>query len=131
MMRLCIRIDRYDACMNQAVDSWNALGEIQIVPDSPSLSEDVEFRDVYRSDVGWYGLYAYNSRFSDDILLTTYYMDRIDVQERLHVVGEEVGHALGLDHSYCGQLVDPSCGSGKRASVPQRHDRADYFEPLG
>lgn len=115
----------YDDARGHAINTWNALGRVNIAPDSAGTIADLEWRDANRSDVGWDGRWVARSG-ADLIELNTYFLRNYTTFKRRAVAAHEQGHSLGLAHSYSNQLMN-SCSTCSGYNTPQSHDRADYF----
>jgi hypothetical protein len=118
-------IDNYDDARITATSTWNALGRINIAPDTSVTTTDLEWFDSDRGDTGWDGRYHQES-FADGITLNEYYLRGYNTNKRRGVASHELGHALGLAHSYAGQVMVDNSGDRGGMYVPQNHDRADY-----
>lgn len=117
---------RYDTEMTHAIRQWNGLGSIRLTADTLFTLEDLEWRDYSDCSSRYIGYYQYDRLFSDDIAFNVCRMNEVSPLWRRHTAGEELGHALGLDHSFCGQLVDPTCDGSTKVDTIQSHDESDY-----
>lgn len=113
-----------------AIAQWNALGAINIAPDTASTSADLRFEDVARPDKTWLGLYSCRWARIDLIKFNLsnliFYTDNDIKSVALH----ELGHALRLGHSFPGQVMGPSLQVPPVITI-QSHDRADYCAQWG
>lgn len=114
----------YSSNRDAAISNWNNLGLIGIVPDTIWSIADVDFTDVYRSDVAWAGITYY---LYDSIQVNNFYLDKSDSDSRTNVFAHEIGHGLGIgDHDssmYQGCLM---YWRVQTVTTPQLHDIADY-----
>jgi hypothetical protein len=115
----------WDDARAHAINTWNALGRINIAPDNVTSIADLEWHSVNRSDVNFDGRWvAYGG--ADHIELNTYYFNGYSTTKRRGVAAHEQGHALGLGHSYSGQLMVDNTPARGNITTPQSHDKADY-----
>lgn len=117
----------YDDARGWARDQWNNSGDVDIQLDTGWTNSDVVFDDQYNSGVSWAGLYDHEPG-NDEIWFNTYRMSGYTTAQRRHVALHELGHALGLGHSYTGQVMQPTVGS---IQYVQPHDQADYDDLWG
>ena len=108
---------------NHGVSVWDALGSVNVAPDVWNTIEDLTWSDVHRADVTWAGQFTCYSGSADTIKLNEHYMTVYSTNQRRNVASHELGHALGLDHSYSGQLMYQYVST---VTYPQSHDIADY-----
>lgn len=95
---------KYSSEWNSSISTWNALGEINIAPDTIWTIEDLTVDDVYRSDVQWTGRWIY-SVGADELELNEYYLDNSTTNQKKNTITHELGHSLGLAHSYSGNIM--------------------------
>lgn len=115
----------FSTAISHANSQWDALGSINIAADTASTYEDVTYMDVRRSDVTWDGRYS-NSAGSDEIEFNRHFMDGYTSTKQKAVATHELGHALGLAHSYSDQIMY-YCSTCSGYTTPQSHDRSDYY----
>jgi parallel beta-helix repeat protein len=93
-----------------SLDTWNALGNVDIATDTAFTVLDLTVSTTSRSDVSWAGAWSNDPDLldPDTLTLNTYYMDSYNSARRKNVILHELGHALGLAHSYLGNLLNYS-----------------------
>jgi hypothetical protein len=92
---------KYKDAFNDAVATWNNLGEINIYETTSTFKDvSVELDDVSGAD--WAAKYSYNWIFQDRIKFNTYYMDTYSDDAVESTALHEIGHALGIDHMHIG-----------------------------
>lgn len=118
---------KYNSELSNALYQWNAVGSVDFKVDTWWTYEDVHLNDTSRSDVSWVGLYS-NRSGTDQIYFNAYYLDGYTWCRRTKTVIHEMGHALGLDHSYWPNLM----AQGDVGSCTlQSHDKSDYHALWG
>lgn len=115
----------YTDARSWATSSWNALGSINIAGDTSSTITDLEWHDANLPSVSWDGKWTSQS-FADAITLNGHYLSGYTQTKRRGVATHELGHALGLAHSYAGQVMVDNTASRGSITTPQSHDTADY-----
>lgn len=116
----------YNDAFTWANQKWDDLGQVNIAPDTWYVATDLEWLDVDRSDVTWDGRY-YQNWGADHIELNKHYLKNYTTNKRRAVAVHELGHALGLAHSYSTQIMY-SCSTCSGHTTPQSHDIQDYNE---
>lgn len=114
---------QYTTAQSHSFSTWNALGKVNIAPDTIWTWEDLTYGDYYDSSTGTYGYYTYNPYDSDIIKFNQYWFNQIPTDYQKKTAMHELGHALGLDHSYNPNVMV----SGPRSYTQLgSHDIEDY-----
>ncbi|ADI09206.1 hypothetical protein SBI_06086 [Streptomyces bingchenggensis BCW-1] len=116
---------KYTAEWDRARAAWNALGKVDIRPDTGTAYADVDATDVDRSDVGWSGLWEPHDLGSDDIVLNDHFLKDYSAETKNGVVTHELGHALRLGHHTDTSAV-MYCDDTRTAGTPSADDIAAY-----
>lgn len=92
----------YQIQLENALDTWDNYGTVNIAYLHITSEVDITFYDVSESDSSYSAWYR---NLYDTITFNTYYMDTATDVMIESIVLHEVGHALGLGHSYSGQIM--------------------------
>lgn len=112
---------QYSTARDYAHTTWNALGKVNIAPDTATTYEDLTYSDIDRTDLIFTGRYTYYSVGSDTLQFNIAYMGADDYAKNTAL--HELGHALGLAHSSSGNVMYSSNTSQTDLGD---HDMADY-----
>lgn len=114
----------YSNAWDAATSTWNALGAVNIAPDDIWHWEDLTLSDVTLSDVVWAGQYDPNG--NDSLKFNTFWMDSFTDGMKQNVVIHELGHALGLGHSYLGNTMYLEVSPSNVTTTLGNQDITDY-----
>lgn len=125
----------HDVERRAAEAAWMELrggdGCVRFRPDTASTIADIQWKDVYRTDVSWVGFHEYRPVQTDNILFNDFRIGPYDTCGRINIALHEVGHALGLAHSFEGQVMNQYSYYWAPICTLQDHDIADYEELWG
>ncbi len=116
----------YSTQWNAGISTWNNLSPIDILPDTWWTYEDLTVSDVNRAD-GFAGLYTPFTG-ADTIELNKYYLWNDTSAQKQNVTTHELGHSLGLGHSYSGEIMYYQQNSQMNLGS---HDVSDYHNLWG
>lgn len=116
---------QYTTQRDHSHSTWNALGKVNIAPDAWWTQEDLTYYDVNRTDIPNCGWYDYDVIGADDLVFNVWVMDSFGANQKKYCALHEVGHSLGLAHSFPGNVMDQSAATEQ--TWLGDHDREDYF----
>jgi hypothetical protein len=94
---------KYPYEMSLATSTWNALGNVSIVATTSTTTLQI-YEDSF-DDFAWKGKWNPSEFFPDFLILNTYHLDQNTSSEIQNTITHELGHALGLDHSFTGNVM--------------------------
>ncbi len=95
----------YSTAWNAGVSTWNGLNPIDILPDTWWTFEDLTISDINNSNKLWSGHYTHHSVLADTLQFNIYRLSSASASEKQNTVTHELGHTLGLAHSYSGNVM--------------------------
>jgi hypothetical protein len=110
----------YTNQLDDAVATWNSLGRVGVGTATSTI--DLNINNVNLSDVPFKGIWNYTTT-PDSINLNAYFLDYNTYAQVQNTITHELGHALGLEHSYTGNVLFLA-QSSQTALGPQ--DVSDY-----
>ncbi len=94
---------KYSDLWNKAVKTWNSYKSGVIRKDTISTINDVNIGDYYDNSTT---TIAYASTYGfDKIRFNKYKMDKMTTTQKQATIQHEIGHGLGLNHSYSGNIM--------------------------
>ncbi len=97
----------YSSEVSDGATAWNALGGVQVVSTSSEETADLIVLDVSSSAYWWQGAWLPASASSTSILkFNEFYLASSTTGAKQNTAMHELGHAIGLDHSYFGNIMN-------------------------
>jgi hypothetical protein len=90
--------------LGAASTTWNSFGKV-FVTAATSTTANVDINDMDYSDSAIKGEWNHNSSFPDSLWLNKYFLTSQTFGEVQNTITHELGHAMGLDHSYTGNVM--------------------------
>ena len=108
-----------------AKNAWNAAPTPVYIAGS---GNNIQASGAYYGNTGWDGITYYSCPNAAvfvspvNVYENDYYTNSYSARDAESVTTHEFGHALGLNHSYCGTLMYYGTGGGCRPNTPQGDD---------
>jgi hypothetical protein len=112
----------YSTAFNDSVAAWNSLSRVNIVPASGTA--EVTISDFTNEDYPYVAYWKPLPSVPDELKMNNYHMTQTSAAEKQNIITHELGHALGLEHSYLGNIMYLFAGT-QTALGPQ--DLDDYY----
>ncbi len=93
----------YSSEISSSATAWDSLNKIDLISTSSQVY-DVKIVDKDLEDVAWKGETKFDTS-PGQIWLNSYYLDQDPTDEKLNTIMHEMGHALGLTHSFTGNIM--------------------------
>ena len=77
------------------------------ISQATSTFATLNIRDRYEPDLAWNGQWSVNIDLPDDLFLNTYQLEGDGTDRIVNTITHELGHAVGLGHSYTGNVLYP------------------------
>jgi hypothetical protein len=121
--------EHYAASIAQGVGVWNDLGGVTISPDTPLHINDLEFKEVFRDDIPFTGIY--DCTWAEDYAYLNYWIgSRVTPEKFMRTAAhelDELGHALRIgDHTSAAYESTLMWKQSNSILVPMAHDILDY-----
>jgi len=120
----------YTDARQWAIDKWNALDPINVLPDSAFTIEDLTWQDADVCSASWDGRWTLRTGADLVELNKCKLKDYTDFKRRA-VATHELGHGMGLgDHTLSdfssSAILMYYCSTCSGVNTPQSHDQSDY-----
>lgn len=123
----------YTSAITTSTAAWNALGAVVIASTTATSSMTLHIVDVYQVLGPWFEVPGQwqqspaTSSYGTLFLNEPYFPSTLDAQK--FIVTHELGHALGLSHSYWGQIMnwEYNLSTDPYPKGLQDQDKSDYY----
>jgi hypothetical protein len=120
----------FTTARDHAISVWRGLGSVGISKDTIWTTTEIEFIDINRSDLMAVGLYTERDCGNNDdrIRFNRFFMDGMSDARKKNVALHELGHALGLGHSFIPNVMN---SFNTTQTALGTHDKDDYWALWG
>jgi hypothetical protein len=111
----------YSTEFSSAVNIWNAESKVNIV-NATSSYKTLDVSDVWDDSSFIKGVWNPEVTLPDSLYLNTYYLNDNSGDERENTIIHELGHGVGLNHSYTNNVMFPYQTSKKTLGTQDKSD---------
>jgi hypothetical protein len=109
-----------------SIGTWNDLGEVTIATTTWPLTQDLTIASTTRPDAVFAGEWTPVFGGADTLVLNSFYVNDYSSSGKQWVITHELGHALGLAHSFIGNIMNYIVPSDTSDPSLKSQDESDY-----